>query len=103
MVKAQGVTITSATTPMGEPTAHYWLVQRMAKVSGVDLVAAFEAGVLKQEDWCDIVTRCRSCQQAQGCKRWLDERTDDRFRPSPHCINQKRLAAVQEALERSRI
>jgi hypothetical protein len=86
---------------MGDATEHYWLVQRMAKTTGVDLVRASEAGLLEQAEWASIVTRCRHCQWAEGCKDWLDEPVDEtRVSPEP-CLNQKRLSALKNALEQS--
>lgn len=85
--------------PMGEETRHYWLVQRMAKATRVDLVAAMQDGVLTQEDWAGIVTCCRGCDWAEGCTDWLDKPVDDtRAFPTP-CLNRKRLAAIQAKLE----
>lgn len=84
---------------LGDETEHYWLVQRMARAAGVDLVAATEAGALSQEDWAGIVTRCRSCQWSEGCQSWLSQPVDEE-RPFPEsCINRKRLAALKFGLE----
>jgi hypothetical protein len=86
--------------PLGEEIDHYWLVQRMAKATGVDLVRATEAGLLEQEEWADIVTRCRGCQWADGCDNWLSKPVDEsRALPEP-CLNRNHLAALQDALDR---
>lgn len=86
--------------PLGDETEHYWLVQRMAKAAGVDLVQATEAGLLNQEDWAGIVTRCRTCQWAEGCHRWLDAPIDDQHRPIPEpCVNRRRLDRIKSELE----
>ena len=84
---------------LGDENEHYWLVQRMARATGVDLVEATKAGVLSQEEWAGIVTRCRSCQWSEGCQSWLSEPVDEE-RPFPEtCINRKRLAALKTELE----
>lgn len=86
-------------TVLGEEIEHYWLVQRMAKATGVDLVQAMDAGVLAQDGWAEIVTRCRGCQWAEGCGRWLDQPVDEeRGLPTP-CRNRRRLAEIKEQLE----
>lgn len=87
------------TRPLGDESEHYWLVQRMAKATGVDLVAAAQAGLLTQEDWAGIVTSCRRCQWTEGCGRWLDQPAEEqRALPGP-CLNRKRLTEIKTALE----
>ena len=90
-----------APQPLGDETEHYWLVQRMAKATGVDLVRATDAGLLSQDDWAGIVTRCRGCQWADGCAHWLGAPVEEeRALPNP-CLNRKRLAALKDALDRA--
>lgn len=87
--------------PLGEENEHYWLVQRMAKATGVDLVAAWEQDLLSTEDWAAIVNRCRTCQWAEGCGRWLKETGDGaRDLPDP-CLNNTRLDQIRSRLEES--
>ncbi|SNT18938.1 DUF6455 family protein [Antarctobacter heliothermus] len=88
----------SGPQPLGNATDHYWLVQRMAKATGVDLVRAVDVGLLSQVDWAGLVTRCRGCTWAEGCGHWLDAPGDDiRALPTP-CVNRKRLAALKDAV-----
>ena len=85
--------------PLGDETEHYWLVQRMAKATGVDLVRAMEAGLLSQDDWAGIVNRCRGCEWAEGCGQWLGRPVDDtRAFPEP-CLNRKRLASLKDKMD----
>ncbi|CUH74685.1 DUF6455 family protein [Tropicibacter naphthalenivorans] len=87
--------------PLGEENEHYWLVQRMAKATGVDLVRAWDQGLLTHDDWAAIVTRCRGCRWAEGCDHWLDLPTDA-DRDLPHsCLNKTRLAKIKATLEES--
>ncbi|WP_305967943.1 MULTISPECIES: DUF6455 family protein [unclassified Mameliella] len=86
-------------TVLGDETEHYWLVQRMAKATGVDLVGATDAGLLSQEDWAGIVTCCRGCGWSQRCDQWLNKPVDDTRSFPGNCLNRKRLAALQEAME----
>ncbi len=58
-------------TPLGDIREHLLMVRRMARATGVDLNAAMHEGVLKQDDWSQMVTNCRGCQRAEACARWL--------------------------------
>ncbi|WP_417205539.1 DUF6455 family protein [Antarctobacter sp.] len=88
-----------APQPLGDEVEHYWLVQRMAKATGVDLVRAVEDGLLTQDGWARIVSRCRGCTWADGCGHWLDAPVEG-DRPLPDlCINRKRLAALKDAMQ----
>ncbi|RFU12152.1 hypothetical protein DZD18_13350 [Rhodobacteraceae bacterium W635] len=60
-----------AVRPLGDPVHHFWLAQSMAKATGVDLAAAMREGRIAQQDWADMVTRCRGCIWAEGCAHWL--------------------------------
>lgn len=85
-------------SPLGPETRHYWMAMRMAKATGVDLVAAMDEGLLSQAGWARLVTRCRGCPWTEGCDRWLASPTED-TRPLPEsCVNHKRFAALQAAL-----
>lgn len=84
---------------LGPENDHYWLVQRMAKATGIDLVRAANTDILTQEDWAGIVTHCRGCNWSDGCGRWLDQPDDaQRDLPQP-CINRIRLAEIKAELE----
>jgi len=84
---------------LGTEIEHYWLVQRMAKATKVDLVKAFDAGLIFSEDWVGLVTRCRGCQWTEGCDRFLN-RTDPSAQPAPApCRNRERLAEIRAQLE----
>ena len=86
---------------LGPEIEHYWLVQRMAKATGVDLVEAWDRGLLTSEDWAAIITRCRGCQWVEGCDRYLNVPTEaTRTAPGP-CLNKARLARIKAQLEES--
>lgn len=59
--------------PLGDENKHYWLVRSMAKAAGVDLAAEAAQGHLSQEQFSDMVTRCRDCdwERDGGCTRWM--------------------------------
>jgi hypothetical protein len=92
-------TLPPAPRPLGDENAHYWLVQRMAKATGVDLVSATEAGLLDQDEWAGIVAQCRGCQWAQGCDRWLGAPVSETRNIPELCLNQSRFSALKDALE----
>lgn len=83
--------MTGAVRPLGPETAHYWRVQRMARATGVDLVAAWKAERFDHAAWKRIVTRCRGCAWAEGCQRWLDRPTESVRRLPQTCLNRERL------------
>ncbi|SMY08642.1 DUF6455 family protein [Flavimaricola marinus] len=58
-------------TPLGTPRTHFFLTSGAAKLTGVDLVAAFREGRLTQAEWSDAVTRCRGCAEPGACAIWL--------------------------------
>lgn len=58
-------------SPLGHVEEHFWLVQRMAKVTKTDLAAAMAEGRLTSSGWSEMVTRCRGCTSACACKDWL--------------------------------
>ena len=87
--------------PLGDQNRHYWLVQGMAKTTGVDLARASEQGDLDQSEWADTVRECRACDWADGCHTWL-RGTQNVDVPPPQCRNRARLAMlrVEQELER---
>ncbi|MEM8729971.1 MAG: DUF6455 family protein [Pseudomonadota bacterium] len=78
------------------PTMHHWrLVNRMAKATHTDLVAAFDEGRLSSQAWADMVQDCRGCTWADGCVDWLAEH--DTMDTAPRsCVNRARFAALNE-------
>lgn len=82
--------------PLGDENEHFWLVQRMAKATGTDLVAAMDDGALTNEDWSAMVQHCRGCAWADGCHHWLDQPGTDRPRGVPQtCVNHERFARLR--------
>lgn len=85
--------------PLGDAIDHYWLVQRMAKTSGVDMAEASEAGSIQQRDWAAMVRKCRSCQWTEGCERWLsrlEHDVDEQSAPPAECLNAAILRGLAE-------
>ena len=82
-------------TPLGDPCRHYWMVQRMARATDADLVAAQEAGALPQEDWAHMVERCRRCRWVEGCQRWLDGGNTAQI-PPVGCLNRSKIYQLKQ-------
>ena len=80
--------------PLGPAKRHYWLLQDMAKATKIDLVRAFDRGVIDNADWATLVTACRGCDWAGGCQRWLQNGDGAEVPPKP-CRNRARLAALK--------
>ncbi|SFM46565.1 DUF6455 family protein [Shimia aestuarii] len=86
--------------PLGESNTHYWLAQRMAKVTETDLVAAMAQAELSQAEWAEMVEDCRGCDWTRGCKRWLAEHdTESAEAPPRDCVNQDKFEKLKDALE----
>lgn len=85
--------------PLGDRTDHYWLISRMAKLTGTDLVKAMDAAQLSQTDWAEMVEDCRGCDWSAGCERWLDRTTEPQQEAPGSCVNRARFTALKTALE----
>lgn len=84
--------------PLGDTGVHFWLLQRMAKTCGADMVEASEHGDLNAEGWSEMVQRCRSCDWAEGCDRWLDQHNNGEAKavPPKGCVNAEVLTQLIE-------
>jgi hypothetical protein len=96
MVAAESTQASPCPKALGDETEHFWLVQRMAKSVGVDLVKASDLGELSQEDWAAMVTQCRGCAWTAGCHRWLDSRAEEVDRAPETCLNRTMMALLKE-------
>ena len=85
--------------PLGPVNRHYWLALRMAKATGVDLNEAMNSDLLDQNDWAQMVARCRGCVWAKGCTRWLDIPNDTLRALPPTCADADRFSALRDKLE----
>ena len=86
--------------PLGETKTHFWLAQRMAKITETDLVRAMEKAELTQDDWSEMVRQCRGCDWASGCKRWLDSHSAETVEKAPGgCVNREKFLSLKLALE----
>lgn len=85
-----------APRPLGDPRRHFWLAQSMAKATGVDLTAAMQEGRIAQEDWADLITRCRGCAWAEDCADWLDTLQDGAAEAPAACVNADVLARLRD-------
>jgi hypothetical protein len=85
------------TRPLGDPIEHLHLIRHMAQVTGVDLAASMAEGRLDQEEWAGMVTRCRGCQWASGCQKWLalpPEMDGVPALPPVQCVNKAKMSAL---------
>jgi len=79
---------------LGDPRRHFWLAQRMAKAVGVDLNTQTQDGHLDQADWASMITRCRGCEWADGCDKWLEDQGGESDVPSS-CVNVETFRALK--------
>jgi hypothetical protein len=87
--------------PLGDAMQHLQLLARMGKHLGTDLVEAFEAGKISQEDWAEMITSCRGCEAPEGCRAWLEnqerrEGEDKQDLPPTYCCNAARLLSLRD-------
>lgn len=75
------------THPLGSIRHHFWLSQSMAKATGGDLAHAVHEGRVSQMDWAEAVTRCRACEWAPSCERWLATQGDGAVNAPAECAN----------------
>ncbi len=59
---------------LGDPEEAFWLTRSVARVIGLDLSAAMRSGALGPQEYSDMVTRCRLCQDFGACRNWLASR-----------------------------
>ena len=86
--------------PLGDQNSHFWLAQRMAKLTETDLVRAMQAAKLTQADWAAMVQECRCCDWTAGCEKFLAGQAGQAVRTAPDtCTNQQRFEALKAALE----
>ena len=88
--------------PLGDVSQHFWLVKRMARVSGADLVSALHDCDITTAEWAAMVMRCRGCDCVEGCKSWLSQaELSGADQPAPDgCRNREtlnQLRTMQEA------
>lgn len=79
---------------LGNLMHHVQLVSRMARATQTNLVEAFEAGDLSQNDWAKMVQTCRNCNWAGDCPDWLNRHNDISDAPE-NCLNRRRFAALK--------
>ncbi|MBT8411081.1 MAG: hypothetical protein KJP02_04710 [Octadecabacter sp.] len=72
--------------PMGSTRTHFWLMLGMAKAVNVNIAEAAAAGKITQDDFAGMVTACRTCSNASGCRRLLDR--EEHLATTPdYCVN----------------
>lgn len=80
-------------TKLGDARTHYWLMKGMARARGVDLGRAMAEGRLSATGYAGMVTACRNCTQAGGCRALLD--THEALATGPaYCVNRDRLTEL---------
>lgn len=59
--------------PMGDMRTHFLRMMEMSKTLGVDLGKAMREGNMSESGYADSITRCRGCDQPDGCRSWLNQ------------------------------
>ncbi|OBY24301.1 DUF6455 family protein [Leisingera sp. JC1] len=80
--------------PLGEPLRHLRLMSRMGETIGADLSGALAAGRLSNQEWANMVTRCRGCSAPDRCAAFLSEH-EEASAPMPGCRNADQLMQLK--------
>ena len=73
------------TTVLGDPARHFFMTRSVARVMGLSLHDAMQAGALTAEGYSRMVTRCRGCALVEACEEWLSTARTPRAAPPPGC------------------
>jgi hypothetical protein len=73
------------TTVPGDPARHFFMTRSVARVMGLSLNEAMQAGALAPEEYSRMVTRCRGCALVEACEEWLSTAGTARAAPPPGC------------------
>ncbi|MEL0437533.1 DUF6455 family protein [Phycobacter sp. K97] len=82
--------------PLGDALVHLRLFGLMAKTVDVDLAKAFADGKISPAEWARMVNRCRACDCAEKCERWLAVHEHASEAPDG-CNNADRLRSLRGA------
>ncbi|MBJ6371334.1 hypothetical protein JF290_07320 [Sedimentitalea sp. CAU 1593] len=76
---------------------HFWLTRSVARVMGVCLSKAMAQGRLSPDEYCEMVTRCRSGSCRESCQLWLASRTELAEEPPEECLHRDVLKRLRQA------
>lgn len=79
---------------LGNAREHFWRVIKMAKANRVDLSDALDEGRIDIEDYADMITGCRGCQQVGQCDKLLARRPSLDIAPD-YCVNRSTFVELK--------
>lgn len=88
------------TDEIDELDRHFWLTRSMARVAGVNLSRAMEAGDLDLSDYTGMVAECRAKGCRAACEGWLAQQTVWPAGPPPFCAHARVLAELRHRQRR---
>lgn len=80
---------------LGDPARHFFMTRGVARVMGLSLSEAMNAGELDPRRYADMVTRCRGCALVEACQEWLSSRVSGSATPPPGCCNASELSRLK--------
>lgn len=83
---------------LGNPLVRLRLLGRMSRIVDVDLVKAFETGLIDNESWAAMIASCRSCSLPHQCTAWMEDH-ETASSPPRGCQNAEFLMWLKEILE----
>lgn len=81
---------------------HFWLTRGMARRLGVNLTEAMHQGLLTRADFAQMVARCRTCSDSQGCLEFLAEHPESVSEPPEGCTNAQVLDELRQLVDETR-
>ncbi|MCT4556752.1 MAG: DUF6455 family protein [Pelagimonas sp.] len=81
---------------LGDPARHFFMTRSVAKVMGLNLTEAIQAGDLDPTAYAGMVTACRGCALVEACEEWLSGCGGCSPTPPPGCCNAALLTRLQQ-------
>ena len=79
---------------LGNARDHFWRVIKMAKANRVNLSDALDDGTITVDEYADMITGCRGCEQVGQCDRLLAAQPVLSESPS-YCVNKDIFAVLK--------
>ncbi len=70
---------------------NFWLTRSVARVMGVNLGHAIRNGILKPEEYQEMVTRCHTANCHETCQQWLAGWAGTVSEAPAHCVHRDLL------------
>ncbi|MCU9839254.1 DUF6455 family protein [Ruegeria sp. WL0004] len=73
--------------PLGDIERHFWLTRSVARSMGVSFTEAMVQGKVTENDYAEVVTRCRAADCSEKCQHWLATQNCSARTAPEFCVN----------------